>query len=239
MKEDFRNNAEFYDQIYRKRKDYPQEAKAIKNVVRRFEKKPSKTLLDIGCGTGEHLKYLSKDFTCMGIDINENMIRIAKNKVSDARFKVADMVDFSLKERFDVITCLFSAIGYARTYDNLAKALENMHKHLTSNGLVIIESWVFLKDFMKGKIAIDTYEDEKVKMARMATSNIVGPEWHVSMHYLIGTDNGIKHVKETHRMLAANYEDYVRAFKTAGFNDLQFLKEDLWDGCRGLYIGFR
>ena len=59
------------------------------------------------------------------------------------------------------------------------------------------------------------------------------------MHYLIGTDSGITHIEEVHRMLAANYEDYVRAFKTAGFKDLQFLKEDLWDGCRGLFIGFR
>jgi len=232
----FRSYAKYYDQIYLKRKDYQKEAEAVKGIIKQFEKLPSKTLLDIGCGTGEHLKHLSLDFQCTGIDINRAMIKIAKNKVPDAKFKVADMMNFRLKEKFDVIICLFSSIGYVQNFDNLAKTLENVYKHLSDDGLVMIEPWVFRKDFLKGKIIIDTYEDEKVKLVRMAASKIVRSNWLIFMHYLVGEKGEIRHVKELHRMLAVDYEDYVKAFELAGFKDIKFLKENLWNGCRGLFV---
>jgi len=232
----FRSYAKYYDQIYLKRKDYQKEAEAVKDIIKQFEKLPSKTLLDIGCGTGEHLKHLSLDFQCTGIDINRVMIKIAKNKVPDAKFKVADMMNFRLKEKFDVIICLFSSIGYVQNFDNLARTLENVYEHLSDDGLVMIEPWVFRKDFLKGKIVIDTYEDEKVKLVRMATSKIVRSNWLIFMHYLVGERGEIRHVKELHKMLAVDYEDYVKAFELAGFKGIKFLKENLWNGCRGLLI---
>src|SRR3972149_11723273 len=100
---DFRSYAKYYEQIYLKMKDYRKEADVVKGVIEKFETNRSKTLLDVGCGTGEHLKYLSSDFQCTGIDINRRMIDLAKNKVTNVRFKVADMVNFTIRERFDVI----------------------------------------------------------------------------------------------------------------------------------------
>ena len=84
----FKTHAKYYDQIYLKRKDYRREAKTVKDIIKQLEEKRSETLLDVGCGTGEHLKYLSRDFQCTGIDINRNMIKTAKNKVPTARLKL-------------------------------------------------------------------------------------------------------------------------------------------------------
>lgn len=107
-----RSYARYYDRIYLKMKDYQKEAEAVKGVIRQFGKRRSKTLLDVGCGTGEYLKYLSSDFQCTGIDVNRNMIEIAEDKVPNVKFKVANMIDFRLREKFDVVICLFSSIGY-------------------------------------------------------------------------------------------------------------------------------
>jgi ubiquinone/menaquinone biosynthesis C-methylase UbiE len=232
----FRIYARYYDQIYLKIKDYKKEAEVIRGVIRQFEDKRSKNLLDVGCGTGEHLKHLSSKFKCTGMDINNNMINIAKKKVPNARFKVADMVKFDLKEKFDAITCLFSAIGYVETFNNMVKTLENFHKHLSKKGLVIVEPWIFSKDFKEGYVALDTYENEKVKFARMATSKILRSEWIIFMHYLIAEKGKIKYLKELHKMLAAEYEDYIKVFDLAGLKNVRFLKENLWDGNRGLFI---
>jgi trans-aconitate methyltransferase len=204
--------------------------------MKQFEKKQPKTLLDMGCGTGEHLKYLSSDFQCTRIDINRNMIRIAKNKVPNAKFKVANMINFRIKGKFDVIICLFSSIGYVQTFNNLLKTLENFYEHLNEKGLVIVEPWIFKNDFKKGYIALDTYEDEKVKLVRMATSKIVRSKWLIFMHYLIGEKDEIRYVRELHKMLALDYQDYVKAFESTWFKDVKFLKENLWDCCRGLFI---
>ncbi|MDH5747096.1 MAG: class I SAM-dependent methyltransferase, partial [Candidatus Bathyarchaeota archaeon] len=227
--------AKYYDQIYLTKKDYQKEAETIKGVIKQSERKQSRTLLDVGCGTGEHLKYLSSDFQCTGIDINRNMIKTAKNKVPNAEFKVANMINFKLKERFDVIVCLFSSIGYVQTFTKLVKTLENFYEHLNDKGLVIVEPWIFKKDFKKG-IYLDTYEDEKVKLVRMATSRIVRSKWLILMHYLIGEKGEIRHVREIHKMLALDHQDYIKASESTRFKDIKFLKEKLWDGCRGLFI---
>lgn len=228
--------AKYYDQVYLQMKDYKREAEAVKNVIRQFEKKQSDTLLDVGCGTGEHLKWLCQDFQCTGIDINSGMIRIARNKIPNARFKVADMTNFRLKEKFDVIICLFSSIGYVKSFNNLMKTLRNFWTHLDEKGLVIMEPWIFKKDFKSGYIGLNTYENEKLKLARMATSRIVGSKWLVFMHYLVGKKERIRYVEEVHEMLAVEYEDYVKALELAEFKNLKFLKENLWDSCRGLFI---
>jgi len=231
-----RSYARYYDRIYLKMKDYQKEAEAVKGVIRQFRKRRSKTLLDVGCGTGEHLKYLSSDFQCTGIDVNRNMIEIAKDKVPNVKFKVANMIDFRLGEKFDVVICLFSSIGYVQTFDNLVKTLENFYRHLNEKGLVMVEPWIFKKDFKKGYIGLDSYEDEKVKLVRMATSRIVGSEWLIFMHYLIGEKGEIRYVRELHKMLALEYESYIKAFGSSELENVKFLKENLWDGCRGLFI---
>lgn len=231
--------AKYYDQIYLKRNDYKIESEIIKSIIKQFEKKPSKTLLDVGCGTGEHLKYLSRTFRCKGVDISKEMIKTAKAKVTGAEFKVANMVDFNLKEKFDVITCLFSSIGYVQTFENLVKTFKNFHKHLSSEGLTLVEPWVFRKDFREGNFAIDTFEDDKIKLVRMGTSKLSASHWLVHFHYLIGKDGKIKHAREIHKMLAADCEDYVKAFDLAGYSETEFLKDDRWTRSRGLFVAMK
>jgi len=237
MKEDnFRAYAEYYDLIYLKMKNYQKEAQVVLNVITQFENKPSKTLLDVGCGTGEHLKHLCSQFQCSGIDINRTMIETAETKVPTVKFTIADMTNFRLNEKFDVITCLFSAIGHVQTFKNLLKTLNNFRRHLDDKGILILEPWIFKQDFKQGFLGLNTYEDENVKLARMSTSKITRSRWITFMHYLIGKEGNITYIKEIHPMLAAEYADYLHAFELAQFKDMRFLNENLWDGCRGLFI---
>ncbi len=237
MKEnDFRTFTEYYDQLYSQMKNYEKEAETVSNVIRKFEHRQTKTLLDVGCGTGEHMKHLASDFKCTGIDINKGMIKIAKSKVPKAEFKVADMTDFSWKDKFDVIISLFSAVGYLKDFDSLVKTFGNMRRHLNDEGLVIIEPWVFKEDFKKGHVSLDTIQDEKLKFARMAASRITGSRWIIAMHYLVGREGKVNYFKETHTMLAIGYSDYIEAFKRAGFRNARYVTEKLWKNCRGLFV---
>ena len=237
MKEnDFRTHVEYYDQLYLQMKNYEKEAEILSNVIRKYEHKKSKTLLDVGCGTGEHMKHLVSNFKCTGIDINKRMIKIAKNKVPEAKFQVADMTNFSLKNKFDVIISLFSAVGYVKTFDNLVKTLGNMRRHLNDEGLVIVEPWVFKEDFIKGHVSLDTIEEENLKFARMAASKITGSRWTIVMHYLVGKEGKVNYFKETHTMPVLSCSDYVEAFKRAGFRNTRYVTDKLWKRCRGLFV---
>jgi ubiquinone/menaquinone biosynthesis C-methylase UbiE len=173
---DFTTFAQYYDQVYAaRRKDYERESAILRTVIHEHARRPSRTLLDVGCGTGNHLQYLAREFACTGVDINPHMIAIAKRKVPRAHFAVADMVHFQLTDRFDVVTCLFSSIGYVQTRASLVKTLAGFHRHLHDRGLVIVEPWVFKTDYRKGTISLTTFEDEDLKLARMATSQHPSP----------------------------------------------------------------
>ena len=67
--------------------------------------------------------YLSKYYKVEGIDLDANMLTVARRKHPKIRFHQGDMTSFNLRRQFDVITCLFSSIGYAKTKSNLSKAI--------------------------------------------------------------------------------------------------------------------
>lgn len=235
MSHEHRVFAQYYDLFYLRRKDYESEARVIERIITEEGLPQTRTLLDAGCGTGEHLKHLSTRFSCTGLDINKRMVELAAGKVPAAKFCVGDMVSFKLDARFDVITCLFSSIGYVRTLRNLVKTLTNFRRHLKEGGLVVVEPWVFKADFIEGHMSLDTVEDGGVKFVRMAQSRLTEHEWTVEMHYLIGEEGAIRHEVEVHKMVALDREDYMQAFKTSRFKDVRFLEENLWLNCRGLF----
>lgn len=46
------------------------------------------------------------------------------------------MTSFEVPGRYDVILCLFSAIGYVRTLENVLAALRRMRAHRAPGGVV-------------------------------------------------------------------------------------------------------
>jgi ubiquinone/menaquinone biosynthesis C-methylase UbiE len=64
-------------------------------------------LLDIGCGPGRDSKYLSdKGFEVVGVDLTNNFLKIAINKVPSANFYKMDMRKLGFKnESFDGVWC--------------------------------------------------------------------------------------------------------------------------------------
>jgi len=108
----FSASAEYYDLVYGK-KDYQGETDRLRGLLRRFVP-DGRTILDIACGTGEHLRLLP-EYQVAGIDLEPAFVRIASAKRSDGNFQVADMQRFDLRTKFDILICLFSAIAYLLT----------------------------------------------------------------------------------------------------------------------------
>ena len=105
--------ARYYDKL-NSQVDYKRESNFILELL---EKKnlPRKSLLDVGCGTGNHLVHLKEKFeVIIGIDINEEMLQIARKKLPGIDFLKGDMRKFSLNRLFDSIICMFGVITYNR-----------------------------------------------------------------------------------------------------------------------------
>lgn len=143
---------------------------------------------DVACGTGKHLKYLSKKFNCTGVDINQGILDIARKNVPTIKLIKADMVDMDLKEKYDIITCLFSSIGHVTSLNDFKKTMHKFSNHLQTGGIVIIEPWITQKSYKSGSVHMSTFDTKDLKIVRMNT-NISDQERDLSIletHYLIG-----------------------------------------------------
>jgi len=68
-------------------------------------------------------------------------LRAARLKTPAGNYTRADMTDFDLDRGYDVVTCLFSAIGRVITFERLERAISCMARHVRPGGALIVEPW--------------------------------------------------------------------------------------------------
>lgn len=233
----YKEIAKYYDLIY-SWKDYKKEIKIIKKLIPKYKKSKGKELLDIGCGTGQHLRYLKNSFICTGIDSNEEMLKIAKKNVKGVAFKKADMANFNLRKKFDVILCLFSSIGYVKTYADLKKTINNFSRHLKTGGIVIIEPWFTKSAFKAGLPAMTTYDRKNIKIVRLNVSRVKNNISILDMYFLVAEKGeDVKHYVDRHELGLFDISQTLKFMKEAGL-DAKFLKNGLMKD-RGLFAGVK
>ena len=95
----FHESARLYDAIY-SFKDYAAEAGWLRYLLTEHGH-PAGTLLDVACGTGEHLRHLRDHYRVEGLDLDPGMLDVARAKLPGVPFHQGDMRDFDLGRRFD------------------------------------------------------------------------------------------------------------------------------------------
>ena len=233
----FNELAKYYDLIY-SWKDYRKEADKIKSLIKKHKKSDGHDLLEVACGTGKHLPYLIESFSIFATDLNKTMLSVARKTTSDVTFKQADMIKLDLNKKFDVILCLFSSIGYVKTYQNLTKTIHNFAKHLKTGGVVIIEPWFTEATYITGLPSMTTHDGKGIKIARLCVSEKRGILSVMDMHYLIAEKNRkMKHFVERHELAMFDVDRVLGIMKKQGLK-ASFFKNGLMKD-RGLYLGIK
>lgn len=231
----FSKSAQYYDDLYSSMgKDYSAEANKIHEFIRKYKHTDGYGLLDVACGTGVHAGLLSKHYKVEGIDLDTNMLKVAQKKHPKIRFRQGDMRNFDLGRQFDVITCLFSAIGYMKTKSDLRKAIKNMSKHLLPGGVVLVEAWFTPEQWIPGRVFTLQVDKPNLKVVRMSHSGQRGKVSILDFQYLVGTSKGINYMIEHHEFGLFTHEEYMEAFQ---FADLKTVCSKKGLEGRGLYIG--
>ncbi|MGC9779174.1 MAG: class I SAM-dependent methyltransferase [Candidatus Heimdallarchaeota archaeon] len=233
----YKKLAKYYDYLYAW-KDYKKEAEQIKEEIVKYKKSTGNKLLDMACGTGSHLEHFTDDYECTGIDINSEILEVAKSKGLKASFILGDMTDFDLGTEFDIILCLFSSIGYVKTKENLTKTIECFTKHLKKGGVLIIEPWLTKEIYRAGSPHMTTFDGEKLKIARVNISELKGDISYFEMHYLIAEENKhVIHFVDQHELALFPIELMVSLCQNNGLIT-HHNKEGLFDN-HGLLIGVK
>ena len=131
----YKDLAKIYD-LVNLRKNYQSETFFLKKI---FEKYHVKTVLDVGCGTGTHINLLEKaGYECAGIDINQEMLEVAKHKIK-GKLTCSDMTQFDLGKKYDAVICMFAAFNHLLSLEQANNALQSFKKHLKPNSILLLD----------------------------------------------------------------------------------------------------
>jgi ubiquinone/menaquinone biosynthesis C-methylase UbiE len=227
----FAESAELYDAIYQF-KNYARECERLRALI--DDAVPAaRAILDVACGTGEHARYLREHFTVHGIDINENYLRAARMKNPAGDYTLADMTDFDLGRTYDVVTCLFSAIGRVMTFEQLERAIACMARHVRPGGALIVEPWFTPDQWKPGSLFVHAGDIGATKVFRMSLSGREGAISTLLYHYLRGTPENVEHYTERLELALFTRDEMTWAFESAGLA-VRYDSEGLMG--RGLYL---
>ena len=226
--------ADLYDLLYAEEKDYATEARLLRDLIHGVLPE-ARTVLDVGCGTGAHARALiDLGFGVHGVDIEPAFVRIAAGKCPEGAFSVADMTALNLGARFDVVTCLFSAIGYVRSEQGLRSAIAGMRRHLNEGGMVLVDPWFEPGQLTDGWISTLVARGGGTSVCRMSRTVLNGSVSRLEFEYLVGTARGVERRSEVQELRLFTQEQVESAFGAAGLS-VDRKPEVL--RTRGIYVG--
>lgn len=203
---------QFYDKLY---EDVPYEEQALE--IQEFINKYSpnaKSLLDIACGTGQHLEVWEKTYDCVGIDASQMQIDRCRDRI-ESPVHLCEMHDFDLGRKFDAIVVMFGSVALAGDYEKYKETIANIKKHLNPDGVVLIEAFLFSEQFDCGSIRnttkIRTVEGEDIEVR--STISREGDECVLDKEYLVRDE----HHTDQIRLLLMTLEQYKEPFREQGF----------------------
>jgi SAM-dependent methyltransferase len=164
-----------YDAIYGE-KDYEAEVVMIEEAFRLYGNGKVQTVLDLGCGTGNHAIPLAcRGYQVTGMDRSADMLARARRKtrsvklpssVNPPKYLRGDVRNFDLAKRFDVVLMMFAVLGYQITNDDVLASLQRVRSHLKPGGLFIFDVWY-------GPAVLSIRPGERVKVIKAKDREIV------------------------------------------------------------------
>lgn len=144
----FGDYARYYNLLYAD-KPYEEECDFVLRVLTAHGTAPA-TLLDLGCGTGNHDFCLAKrGIRVTGVDMSETMLACAKERsMAEAgalsplpEFFPGDVRGLALGRRFDAALSLFHVMSYQQRQEDALAMLQSAYVHLKDSGLFLFDFW--------------------------------------------------------------------------------------------------
>ena len=157
----YKNFSKLYDK-FMEFSDYGAWEKQVEELI--IQGNPDgKRLLDIGCGTGELLLRMAKNYQCDGMDLSEEMLKIAQKKLKhrDVKLFLGDMVEFDTGFRYDIMVSLFDTVNHMVSQEELINHFQSVENSLNSNGVYIFDvvDREFMDTMFPGGLFVDNRKD--------------------------------------------------------------------------------
>jgi len=208
-----KNYADQYDNIYAD-KDYESESDLLKSIFLKQADSEIHTVLDLGCGTGNHaIPLAARGYSVTGVDTSEEMLSKARSKailqtetsgMENLEFVKNDVRFLDLGRTFDAVIMMFAVLGYQLTNQDVSNTLRAVRRHLRPGGLFIFDVWY-------GPGVLVQQPSERVKITPIPNGSLIRTtsgeldirhhlcEVHYQLWRIVG-DQVMTSTKESHTM---------------------------------------
>ena len=102
--------------------------------------KPGAKILDLGCGMGEPIAgyFIDQGFELTGVDGSQKLINLAKSRLKNSVFMVADMRGIALKQKYDCIIAWHSFFHLSQ--DDQRAMFKVFEEHINPGGILLFTS---------------------------------------------------------------------------------------------------
>ncbi len=113
----------------------------VKKAAGIFKEKNVSKILDLGCGTGRHIVFLTTEgFDVYGVDISESGLEITKKRLeeigAESKLKINDMASLDFEDNFfDAVISTF-VINHAKI-EKFRKIISEVKRILKKDGLFV------------------------------------------------------------------------------------------------------
>lgn len=227
----FRDYSRYYNLLYRD-KDYSGEIDFVLGALARVDN-PSRSVLDLGCGTGRHaLELATRGVEAIGVDRSEGMVRLGRQSLEQApslpagtplpELVAGDARTVRLGRNFDAITSLFHVFCYHLTEEDVLAHMVTARAHLRKGGHFLFDFWHGPGVLTDPPTRREKFmEDEVVQIRREAVPTPLPCDNRVDVAYRITvtekTTGQIRRLDETHCVRYYFFPELRYLARQAGF----------------------
>lgn len=213
-----------YDLLYDD-KNYDSECDLIETIIREHGKIPVHSILDLGCGTGNHLLRLAeRGYEVTGVDQSKEMLDIAAEKTQkiglNCEFHQSDLREFCNHKKYDAVIMMFAVLGYQQENNDVLAALKTVSKHLKKGGIFICDVWygpAVLNQKPGERVRVIEAGDTKTIRVSSGKLDIFRHQVNVHFHlWNIKGDRVVAETQEDHTMRFFFPQELFLLFKIAG-----------------------
>jgi len=183
-------------------------------------------LLDVACGTGQHLLHLREHAEVEGADHSGAMLNVAARRLPGVPLHLQSMERLDLPGDYDVITCLLSGIAYPLGDTRLHMALRRMKWHLRPHGVLVVEPGPSPESVERLHATPLLFEAEGMLVERRTRWQQVRDELVLYHEFRVSTGGRRIALHELHEITLRDLHAHRQAMERAGFETTLLRGED-------------
>jgi SAM-dependent methyltransferase len=205
--------------------DYVEETEFFSRIIKEKSTIDVKTLLHLGCGGGRNDYIFKKHFDVTGVDISDEMLRMANELNPDADYINGDMRSIRLGRTFDCVTALDS-VNYMKTEEELSQLFRTAYEHLNPGGVFLTFVEENRERFKQNRTISSTHSQGDTQITFVENSYDPNPDdnhFEMTIIYIVRKKGNLDIYTDSHIWGLFRLDTWRRLLKKIGF-DTQELK---------------